>query len=303
MTWRVCARNLGSREARNPLVLLIDNDVELMDGCLERMFARLCEHDDLTLLQARSLIDVPCVGQDGEVGPVERLVHYDGASFHYLGFLSLRNWYRPLVEAEGVGLVDVDCAIALCCLARAEILLEVGGYDEPMFYLMEDAALSYALRLAGHRIAVDEEALCLHRGGTEGLSTRGAKSAIPIGRSFLQSRNRWMFVLTHYRLSTLVLLGPGFFLYGVVHTCFAFANGQGRAWLRGKAGLFKFRAYLWERRAFLQKLRKRGDKSLLGCPELTFNPGLADRGFRALVRRTLSFGVKTWYLLVGWMLR
>jgi GT2 family glycosyltransferase len=164
----------------------------------------------------------------------------------------------------------------------------VGGFDEEMFILFEDLALSYALKLSGGSVAVAEDAICLHKSGTAGLSTRGPARSYAGRRTFLHSRNRWIFLLTHYRLRTLVLLAPAFLLYGMVHLGFALASGHVVAWLRGKLALLGLCRYLRGRRRLIQGLRVRGDGELLTCSELTFNPGLAERGVRGVANRVLT---------------
>lgn len=285
------ARNRGMQEARNDRVLLIDNDVELLEGCLAALEAALDSDDRLALVQARSVIDV--APEDGG-----RLLHYDGADHHYLGFLSLHNFYAPFAGNEATGVRRVGCAVSLCCLARKHAMLEVGGYDEPMFYLMEDCALAYALRISGYDIAVAEEAVCLHKGGTQGLSLRGESRKLPVQRSRLQSRNRWMFLLTHYRVWTLVLISPALFVYGVVHLAFMVASGHTTAWIRGKLDLIGMAPYMWRRRRLLQGNRRIGDRDLLLAADLTFNKGLSEGGVRGLVRRGLDGFSRLWFALV-----
>ena len=290
------ARNRGMAVARHERVLLIDNDVELLDGCLEEMCAALDADESTSLVQARSLIDV-----DPEDGG--RLIHYDGADHHYLGFLSLHNFYTPYAGNESRGVRPVGCAISLCCLALKERMLEVGGYDEPMFYLMEDCALAYALRIRGYSVVVAEKALCMHKGGTKGLSLRGKSRKLPVQRSRLQSRNRWMYLLTHYRLWTLVLISPALFVYGIVHFAFMVASGHTMAWIRGKLDLIGMAPYLWNRRRMLQGLRRVGDRELIGAYELTFNKGLNEGGIRGLVHGGLVAFTKGWFALVSWAIR
>jgi GT2 family glycosyltransferase len=292
------ARNRGLREAQHDLVLLIDNDVELSEGSLERLCAALAEDERRALVQARSvLFDEP------------NIVHYDGGTQHYLGWASLRNWYRPLAEcaadpgASHGGAVQLDIAISLCCLARRQPLLDVGGYDEEMFILVEDVALSFALRLAGYEVAVAENALCLHKAGTAGLSTRGASRSYAAHRSFLLSRNRWIFLLSHYRYSSLLLLTPAFAIYGLVHLAFVLRSGHLWAWLRGKAAVALSLGYILRRRRMLQRQRVRGDGQLFSCPALTFNPGLAEGGLRGLVQRVLGGILEFYWALVGWGIR
>ena len=44
-------------------------------------------------------------------------IHYDSGSFHYVGLLSLRNFYTPVAQAEGEGVIDADALIAFSLAA------------------------------------------------------------------------------------------------------------------------------------------------------------------------------------------
>lgn len=286
------ARNLGMREATHDFVVLIDNDVEVKPGCLEGLVGALRADEGLALVQARSVL-----------GDDEGVVHYDGGRFHFAGLIALRNWYVPqseAVAASGADLRDSDVAVSLCCAGRRALLLEAGGFDESMFILFEDLALSYALKMRGHRVAVDARVPCIHKGGTKGLSTRGKDGGYAANRSFLHSRNRWIFLLTHYRKRALLLFAPGFVIYGIVHLAFVIAKGHLGAWCRGKAALWSMRAQLRARRAVVQRGRALGDGRLLAAPALTVNPGLAEGGLRALVRRGLDLALRACFVCVRW---
>ncbi|MEZ5987859.1 MAG: glycosyltransferase [Planctomycetota bacterium] len=292
------ARNLGFREARNELVAFVDCDVEVLPGCLARLRAALEAEPGRALVQARSLLRGN--GDD----PAEAVVHYDGASLHYVGLMLLRNFYVPAESLGPPAVVDVDCLQSLCCLGRRSELLAVGGFDEPYFYLMEDLALSYALRMTGRRLALVEDALCWHGAGSAGLSTRGDRLRLPPRRIELQSRNRWLFLLTSYRLRTLVLIAPALVAYGLVHLAFVTVSGQLPAFVRGKLGVLKRLAWVRRRRRILQGMRVVGDRELLRGGRPTFHPGLADRGLRHVVRRALQGFLRTarWRLVRGrWM--
>jgi GT2 family glycosyltransferase len=294
------ARNRGLAEAKNELVLLIDNDVVILEGALERMVQALDSDPDLSLVQARSLLSGEGFYPED---PERALVHYDGGSFHYLGLLALRHWYAPQKDMGPPGITTVDCAISLCCVGRRTDLLAAGGYDESMFILWEDTGLSYALGLMGKRIALCEEAICWHGGGTQDLSTRGSKARLPKRRSYLQSRNRWIFVLTSFRLWNLLLLFPGFVAYGLVHLAFVISMGHLGPWLEGKWDLLLLLPTLLRRRRLLQRLRRVPDKALLGSPVLTFNPGLAESLAKRFLRRSLDLFLGSWFAAVRWALR
>ena len=294
------ARNRGMAEAKHERVLLIDNDVVLLDGALQILVETLDADPGVSLVQARSLLS-----GDGfhPEDPERALVHYDGASFHYLGLLALRHWYAPQKEMGEPRVAQVDCDISLCCLGRRSDLLAAGGYDESMLILWEDTGLSYALGLMGKRIVVAEAAVCWHGGGTRDLSTRGSKARLPKQRGFLQSRNRWIFILTSFRLWNLFLLMPGYVADGVVHLAFVVSQGHFWPWVRGKWALLGLMPTILRRRRLLQGLRQVPDKDLLSCPDLTFNPGLAETTARRALRTTLDRCLYLWFTMVRWAMR
>ncbi|MGE3175601.1 MAG: glycosyltransferase family 2 protein [Planctomycetota bacterium] len=280
------ARNLGVVHARHELCLLVDNDVVLHDGALAAMRAALERRPDAAMVQARSLC-----GDDGA------RVHYDGADVHFLGVLVLHNWYRPLAEApwpDG----PVGAAIALCLLVRRQRYLDVGGFDEHLFILYEDNQLSYKVRLRGWTIWLAEGALCTHLAGTRGLSVRSAGDRYGGRRTLLHSRNRWYVLLTCLRWRTLVLTLPAQLLYGAIYAAFAHAGGNGLWWWRGKAQLVRLLPTALRARRAVQRGRVARDRDLLVGGRLTLNPGLADRGAKAAVKRWLDGGCDLWWRMV-----
>lgn len=286
------ARNLGMREAKNGFVVLIDNDVEVRGDCLRQLVDALRADDKLALVQARSVL-----------GDEEGVVHYDGGRFHFVGLIALRNWYVPQADATrrtGADLAESDVAVSLCCAGRRDVLLEAGGFDESMFILFEDLALSYAIKMRGYRIAVDGRTPCVHKGGTKGLSTRGTDGGYAARRSFLHSRNRWIFLLTHYRMRALVLFAPALLAYGFVHLLFVLTKGHFGAWIRGKVALWDMRRELRSRRAIVQRGRVLGDGALLAAPALTVNPGLAEGLLLGAIRKTLDSVLRLCFLCVRW---
>lgn len=277
------ARNAGLEAARNDWVLLVDNDAVLEPDVLERLVAAAREHPQAALLQPRSVFaDNP-----------ER-VHYDGGAFHYVGLFSLRNFGLPLAEARvgrgGTGVVDVPGAVSVCLLARRRTLLDLGAFDPAYFVLFEDLDLSYRLRLARHSILSVEDALCLHRGGTSGISFRA--SEYPARRAFLHSRNRWRFLAVNYRLRTLLVALPGLILYELAWAVFCLFSGTLLAHLHGKLAFCGSLPDVLARRRAVQATR-RGvcDRHLLIAGPLTLSPQLAG----GLGPRVLSGLLALWW--------
>lgn len=279
------ARNVGMREARCDLVLALDNDAVVAEDTLERLLAAR-EATGAALVQPRSVFD----------GEPDR-VHYDGGALSYLGLIRLRNFYTPLAEAEGRGLVEVDCAISMCLLLDRTRVLELGGYDERYFILFEDSDLSYRLRSAGERIVSVEDALVRHRAGTPGISFREGPD-YPGRRVYLHARNRWVYLAKNHGARTLLLSLPGLLVYELLGLAFALASGHPLAWLRGKAAALALLPGLREDRARVQAARRVGDGDLLVGGPLTLTPAVAASAARRTLLRVVDALLGAWWALV-----
>jgi GT2 family glycosyltransferase len=278
-------RNAGMRAARNRWVLAVDNDVVLGAGVLARLRAALAADDGAALAQPRSLVaDEP-----------ER-VHYDGGALHYVGLYSLRNFYRPKARAEGRGVVPSDALIALCALVDREALLGVGGYDEALFYLMEDLDLAARLRLSGWRLLSVEEAEVLHKGGTAGLSFRAGE--YPERRAYLHARNRWLVLAKVQSARTLLVAAPGILLYEAVFTAFALVQGQLGAQLRGKRDALVMLGGALDRRRAVQRSRAVRDRDLWVGGPLTISPALLASPAKRACVRALDWALRAWWWIV-----
>jgi GT2 family glycosyltransferase len=282
------ARNRGLEEARNPWVLLLDNDAVLAPDALEKLERAALARPDAVIVQPRSV-----------VASDPTLVHYDGGALHYCGLFSLRNFFVPLREAQGSGVVEVDGAVSVALLARRSVLLECGGFDPRYFILFEDLDLSMRLRLAGHAILSVEDALCFHRGGTPGISYRGPIE-YPERRAFLHSRNRFVHLFKNHSTRALVLGAPGILLYELVWAAFTVRAGSFGAYLRGKWAFLKELPSLWRERAVVQARRRRLDRELLVAGPLTVAPQLKSGAVSRAGMRFLDAALTLWWRLVRW---
>ena len=278
------ARNAGMRAARNRWVLAVDNDAVLTEGVVPKLKAALEDRADASIAQVRSVIhDEP-----------DR-VHYDGGAFHYVGLLSLRNFYRPLAEAEGEGVIDADALIGICALMDRDVVLSAGGYDEEFFYLAEDYELAYRLRVFGHRLLSVEDAIVLHRGGTAGLSFRGG--GYPSRRARLHSCNRWRILAKCYSARTLLAILPGLALYELVWLAFMTKQRLLGSHAAGKLDFARgLKGVLRSRRAIQSRRRTRDRDLLVGGP-LTFSPSLVASGPGRLAAAWLDATLRAWWII------
>ncbi len=269
------ARNVGASAAQHEQCLFVDNDVVLHPGALAALRRCLDGDPKVAMVQARSLC-----------GDDPNIVHYDGGDLHFLGTLVLRNWYQPLAQAKNPD-GPIGAAIALCFLCKRTAFRAVGGFDENLFILYEDNEFSYKLRMRGHTIRLCPDALCTHFAGTAGLSVRG-ESGYPGRRTFLHARNRWYVLISCMRWRTLLLTVPAQLVYGVVYAGFGVRRGHLRDWLHGKWELLKMLPAAVRARQTAQAGRTVPDRELLIAAPVTLNPGLAEKGASAALRRGLD---------------
>ncbi len=278
------ARNAGMRAARNRWVLAVDNDAVLAPGVALELGRVAAAHAKCVAVQPRSVID-----DDPDT------VHYDGGSFHYVGLLALRNFYRPLASVEEHGDVLSRALIGISPLVDRDAVLSHGGYDEDLFYLAEDFDLALRLALAGFEVRSTGAALVRHKGGTAGLSFRGG--GYPGKRAYLHSRNRWVLMAKAYRWRTLLVLAPGILSYELVWTLFSLLQGHLGAHLAGKRDFFKTLPATLRKRRAVQANRTVSDRELLVGGPLTFSPSLVERPAARLAARLLDGWLRLWWRL------
>ncbi|MCC7015261.1 MAG: glycosyltransferase family 2 protein [Planctomycetes bacterium] len=282
------ARNEGLAAARNEWVLLVDNDAVLEPDVLEKLERAALDHPRAVALQPRSL-----------VASDPSLVHYDGGALHYCGLFSLRNFFQPRSSAVGAGVIEAQGVVSVALLVRRSVLLDFEGFDPTYFILFEDLDLSMRLRMAGHQLLSVEDALCLHRGGTPGISYR-ERIDYPERRAFLHSRNRCVHLVKNHSLASLVLGAPGIALYELVWLAFTVRSGTFGAYWRGKWAFVRDLGRLSKVRAKVQMRRRVRDRELLVGGPLTIAPQLKQGGANQRALALLDRCLAAWWTLVRW---
>ena len=278
------ARNAGLEHATTPLVLLVDDDVMPAPDCLE------------ALLRARAETGAEVVTPRVVLHPDRTLLQCDGADAHFIGTMTLRGAYSPLSLATAEKPHPVGAVISSCLLVEREAMLELGGFDPLYFLYLEDLEISIRLRSRGLDLCCAPEAVAYHdRGeGTAGLSFRSG--AYPARRAYLSHRNRWLTLLIHYRLRTLLLLTPPLAAYEVASLLFCVLRGHAREWLRSWAFLFGHAGEIRARRRRVQTLRVRSDAELLSGGALPLAPGTLISPFAAGAAAILSRTLDAWWI-------
>lgn len=280
-----CAtRNRGMAAAETPLVLLLDDDMRWAPDCVPRLQAELDADPGCVMAGPR----IHAEG-DGDV------VQYEGGMWHYAGLTHMRGQMgETLAEVP----TEVDVLTSGCLLLRRDAVVDAGGFDEDLFYLMEDAELSLRLRYLGYRLVVVPAARAWNRGASAGLSLED--SGHPAERVRLHARNRCLLLLGLYDGWTLCVLAPGILLLDAAWAGFALLGGRGGAFLRGRLEALRLLGSLRrKRRSFIPRKLVR-DRELCGAPPLSLTPVARGRGSARLGYRVLDGTLRMlWIILRG----
>jgi GT2 family glycosyltransferase len=170
------AMNAGIREAEGALVAFLNNDAEPAPDWLRELRRCLERHPRAAAATAKLVNSQSPALLDGAG---------DGLTPSFLPFV--RGHGKP-DEGRYEEETEVFGASGTASLWRADVLRELGGFDERFFAYYEDVDLSFRARLLGHECWYAPRAVAAHRrGGTAGEDLRFTL--------FYPARNRWFFLL------------------------------------------------------------------------------------------------------------
>ncbi|MBL8754891.1 MAG: glycosyltransferase family 2 protein [Planctomycetes bacterium] len=146
--------NRGLERARGRWILLLNTDAEASWDDLAKFVAAAEQEPGVAVFGPR-IVD--------EHGTTQRSTWQRHLPRHYLPqalFLG-RFTEAPLPQRAE----DVDCVSGCVFLIRADVLPQVGGFDERFFMYYEEADFCGRVRAAGHRVRWLPDASFLHVGG------------------------------------------------------------------------------------------------------------------------------------------
>lgn len=197
------ARNRIVERAGDDLVLLLDDDCIPTPGCLRQLAEAAVGRPSGAAFGARVVFD-----QEPE------RIQFDGALVHFVGEAVQRNSNRLVSEVD-----DATRAVGAlgggCQLIRGTCWRAVGGFDKDLFFGREDGEFSQRLAIAGYRSYIVPRAVVRHA-----VEPRGMRAG------FYQIRNRWLVMLSLYRLRTLLLIAPALVVHELIILLFMIKQGN-----------------------------------------------------------------------------
>ena len=195
--------------SRHPSVRLIANAENRGFAAANNQAIPLCRGRYLFFLNPDAVLDGPCLEtalrfMDGhpEVGLAgTKVVYPDGAPQETI---SLRYPGEKHTTGELAGLRGkIACVLGASMIARAELVREIGGFDEDYFLYGEDQELCLQIRRRGFEVGYIGQATVRHIGGH---SETNAAVAEKWGR---KTRAEYLFYRKHYRPETIRRIARG----------------------------------------------------------------------------------------------
>jgi len=180
--------NAGIRVTQAPFVLILNNDTIHQPGWLELLLDKLHSDPEVAVVQPKIL-------------SWQKRDQFDysgaaGGEMDIFGFPFARGRIFENIEIDNGQYDDLPARIfwasGTAFLARRELLLNAGLFDETFFAHMEEIDLQWRLQLIGYKITVEPRAVIWHRSGF----TLGAEAPL---KKYLNHRNSLLMFLTNYK--------------------------------------------------------------------------------------------------------
>jgi GT2 family glycosyltransferase/lipopolysaccharide/colanic/teichoic acid biosynthesis glycosyltransferase len=201
------AVNQGIEAARGTYVLILNPDIEVHEGSLERLCAFMEEHPDAGIAGSKLL------NEDGTV-------QHSCRRFYTMWTLLLRRTILGkvfprsreisrflMLDFDHAEPRDVDWIIGACMMVRREALADIGLMDERFFLYFEDVDWCYRAWRAGWKVCYVADSVMTHRYARE--SATASKLLLAHVLSLLRYYEKWgrlIYAMKKYRHVVLVLL-------------------------------------------------------------------------------------------------
>jgi GT2 family glycosyltransferase len=266
-------RNVGLKAASTPFAFLLDNDIDVLPGCLEELVRVLRSSDNILCCTPRLL----------QLDDANK-IYADGNHLHFLGLSGAPKRNRLVSETPprpphstfggGIMLIDMRHAAAL------------GWFDEGYAIgWADDAEFQLRGRLRGLEALHVPSAVCVHASKEHGTK-----------RSYGQFYNRYRLLWISYSRRALLLLAPPLLVFEAAVTLLALVMGITGERCSAVRQIWRDRADVRTRRAAVQATRRVRDSALLNGGRVE----LAGRMGRSAVLRALM-SVVTTVLDVYWL--
>lgn len=229
-------------EKKYDYAFLINMDAIAETNCLEELIKVAENYPQAAAIQVRLML-----------WPEKDLINSLGNETHFLGFGFGKGYRQTFNEQDNV-IKEISYASGAGVLYRVSALKTVGLFDEKLWMYNEDQDICLRFWIAGLKTIIAPTAIVYHK----------YEFSRSISKHYWMDRNRIIVMLKHYRLLTLILLAPAFFVIEVGLAFFSITSG----WFKEKMKVWQYFLtwsswkYIIRARKNVQATRKISDRTL-----------------------------------------
>ncbi len=148
-------RNLALKKSKGNYICIMDSDVEIISGVIEKLIKNLDHETDIGLSVPKIIYPDGKLQKSTDVFPTITRKFY-----RYLFLKKIESAEDSMVTQ--ISVTEVDYAISAIWIFKRKIIRDVGLLDEKIFYAPED--VDYCIRIwkAGYKIVYDNSITVIH---------------------------------------------------------------------------------------------------------------------------------------------
>lgn len=252
--------------------VIIENSLNLgFDAANNALYERAqkeCQPEYVILLNPDTVVEpgwlaefVVCMEHDNTIGAAQsllvlhnnpKILNSSGNKLSYIGIGYVNDINLPKSIAEKKGIVDIGYASGAAVCYRASVI-HITGLFYPDFFYMEDADISWRIRIAGYRIVVCPSSVVRHK-------YHYSKGAYKMKAIEL---NRHKLILQNYRGATLVMMLPMMIVFECMVIVASVIQGWWKEKIHNYSEIIHMISIIRTRRKKITHIRKISDRDIL----------------------------------------
>jgi len=245
--------NIGIKNSKGKYVVLLNNDLIVGPKWLDYLFEGYKQKGD-GLYQPKFLK----MNDRNVVDSAGNLINIFGFGFSREKGRKDDFQYNTIEE--------IGFAAGTCLFCSKEIFDKIGLLDEKLFAYNEDLDLGWRARLLNYKSYYVPKSIVYHHGSAQ-WKWSGEKF-------YLLERNRWIVLLSNYKIKTILRLLPALLIIEIALLVFFTKKGILLKKLRSYGGVIKLFRHIQKRRKLIKKLRIINDKEIMEGFSLTIEAPL-----------------------------
>ncbi|MFH0856581.1 MAG: glycosyltransferase family 2 protein [bacterium] len=181
--------NAGIKEARGKYILIVNPDITVLPGAIEKLYNFMETHPDVgvtapQLLNPNGTIQRSCMKFHNFLMPVYRRLSF----FEKFSFVKKQLDYFEMAKWDHNSSCEVDWFLGACLIIRKVALDKAGLFDERYFLFFEDTDFCRSIKMTGYKNYYLSEAKVVHL--DERLSNKAQ------GLLALRNKTTWIHIMS-----------------------------------------------------------------------------------------------------------